>query len=291
MKQHAMKTNTCLRLIPLMILFRGPVQANPLSTAFTYQGRLQDGTNAATGLYDLRFLVYDSDTGGIPVGAQIITNGVPVTNGLFTVILDFGQDVFGGTRAGWTRQFARTGGISLLRCRRANRSPQPRTSLWSAAAGTAATVKSGAITADALAAGAVTGAALAPGQLLRSLNGLRDDVALLPGNNISFLTNANTLTISATAAGTAGGWSLAGNSGTSAGANFLGTIDSQPLLFKVNSQPALTLRYRRLSRDGHLHQPGRQFYCPRQLCNRRRPRLSGDRLPCRGGRNQRPGVW
>lgn len=97
MKQHAMKTNTCLRLIPLMILFRGPVQADPLSTAFTYQGRLQDGTNAATGLYDLRFLVYDSDTGGIPVGAQIITNGVPVTNGLFTVILDFGQDVFGGS--------------------------------------------------------------------------------------------------------------------------------------------------------------------------------------------------
>jgi hypothetical protein len=41
--------------------------------------------------------------------------------------------------------------------------------------------------------------------------------------------------------GIAGAWGLAGNSGTTAGANFLGTTDSQPLELKVNGQRALRL--------------------------------------------------
>ena len=36
-------------------------------------------------------------------------------------------------------------------------------------------------------------------------------------------------------------WSLGGNSGTSAGTNFLGTTDDQPLEFKVNGERALRL--------------------------------------------------
>jgi len=37
-------------------------------------------------------------------------------------------------------------------------------------------------------------------------------------------------------AGSGGSWSTAGNSGTSAGTNFIGTSDAQPLMFKVNNQ-------------------------------------------------------
>ena len=43
-------------------------------TAFTYQGRLNDGGNPATGLYDFRFAIYDSSN----VPGNIIAG--PVTN-------------------------------------------------------------------------------------------------------------------------------------------------------------------------------------------------------------------
>lgn len=38
-------------------------------------------------------------------------------------------------------------------------------------------------------------------------------------------------------------WSLTGNSGTTPGTNFLGTVDSKALLFKVNNQQAGYLGY------------------------------------------------
>ena len=67
-------------------------------TAFTYQGRLNDGTNPANGEYDFQFYLRDTGSGGNPVGP---TNGigvVGVTNGLFTVTLDFGNQFPGDDR-------------------------------------------------------------------------------------------------------------------------------------------------------------------------------------------------
>ncbi|MEI8290917.1 MAG: FG-GAP-like repeat-containing protein [Verrucomicrobiota bacterium] len=66
-------------------------------TAFTYQGVLNDTNGPATGIYDLRFAIYDAASRGSMVGNGAITNAAtPVTNGLFTVTLDFGGGVFDG---------------------------------------------------------------------------------------------------------------------------------------------------------------------------------------------------
>src|SRR5215831_785436 len=66
-------------------------------TAFTYQGRLDSGGSPATGLYDLTFAVYDSANLPVTLIAGPLTNSAtPVTNGLFTVLLDFGAGVFTG---------------------------------------------------------------------------------------------------------------------------------------------------------------------------------------------------
>lgn len=65
-------------------------------TAFTYQGRLNSGTNPATGIFDLRFTVYDAVSGGNVAGSALTNAATPVTNGLFTVMLDFGSGVFNG---------------------------------------------------------------------------------------------------------------------------------------------------------------------------------------------------
>ena len=62
----------------------------PLGNGFSYQGRLTDGGSPANGNYDLRFVLYDSDVGGSQVGTTVSLSSVPVTNGLFTVTLDFG---------------------------------------------------------------------------------------------------------------------------------------------------------------------------------------------------------
>jgi len=66
------------------------------TTAFTYQGRLNQNSAPAQGIFDLRFAIYDVANGGSPVSSSITYSAVGVTNGLFTVQLDFGANVFSG---------------------------------------------------------------------------------------------------------------------------------------------------------------------------------------------------
>src|SRR5258706_12240829 len=91
-----MKTKIALTLafIILQSSFFSPASAQ--GTAFTYQGRLNDGANPVSGIYDLRFTIYDAGGGGSAVAGPLITAPVPVSNGLFTVTLDFGAGVFNG---------------------------------------------------------------------------------------------------------------------------------------------------------------------------------------------------
>jgi len=65
-------------------------------TAFTYQGRLNDGASPASGSYDLRFTIYDSSGGPGVVAGPLTNSPVTVSNGLFTVTLDPGAGVFTG---------------------------------------------------------------------------------------------------------------------------------------------------------------------------------------------------
>lgn len=69
----------------------------PEGTSFTYQGRLTESGTPASGSYDLSFVLFDAPTGGAPVGPAVALEDVTVTEGLFTVVLDFGS-VFGGEK-------------------------------------------------------------------------------------------------------------------------------------------------------------------------------------------------
>jgi hypothetical protein len=92
-----MKTQILFVALFLALLINGPVlPACAQGTAFTYQGRLNDGANAASGIYDLQFTVYDSTNQPGTVIAGPLTNlTTSVNNGLFNVALDFGN-VFSG---------------------------------------------------------------------------------------------------------------------------------------------------------------------------------------------------
>lgn len=89
-----------------------PAQAAPMGTAFTYQGRLSDGGTPANGAYDFTFTLYDSlsaITGQI--GPPITQYDIPVSQGQFTVALDFGPGIFTGN-ARWLQIAVRPGGSS-----------------------------------------------------------------------------------------------------------------------------------------------------------------------------------
>lgn len=63
----------------------------PLGTGFTYQGRLDSSSGAASGRYDVRFTLHSAATGaGTVVAGPICRDGVDVADGRFTVPLDFG---------------------------------------------------------------------------------------------------------------------------------------------------------------------------------------------------------
>jgi hypothetical protein len=72
------------------------VQAD-LGSAFTYQGRLQDAGEPVNDECDMTFRLFDGpDLKAGQVGRDIPLEGVPVSDGLFTVQLDFGRLAFPG---------------------------------------------------------------------------------------------------------------------------------------------------------------------------------------------------
>lgn len=63
-------------------------QSSP--TALTYQGQLKSDGTPANGLHDFRIELYTDATAGLQLGVQCVDN-VTVTDGLFTLTLDFGS--------------------------------------------------------------------------------------------------------------------------------------------------------------------------------------------------------
>jgi hypothetical protein len=70
-------------------------QADSLSTAFTYQGQLKDTNGPVTDDCQMAFRLYDHVNAGNQIGEALSTT-VPITDGLFTVNLDFGSTAFSG---------------------------------------------------------------------------------------------------------------------------------------------------------------------------------------------------
>jgi len=74
--------------------------ADPLTSAFTYQGVLELDGEAVQGRHDLEFRLYDAATLGAPVGPVVSRPGLPIEGGLVLTTLDFGAAAFDG-QARW----------------------------------------------------------------------------------------------------------------------------------------------------------------------------------------------
>ena len=94
-----MLNNTVSRLL-FVLLIVGLVQLSisAQTTEFTYQGSLSDSSSPASGNYDFEFALFDTLAGGTQLGNTITLRGVAVSNGVFAVKLNFGNEFPGAAR-------------------------------------------------------------------------------------------------------------------------------------------------------------------------------------------------
>ncbi|HTY86998.1 MAG TPA: tail fiber domain-containing protein [Candidatus Acidoferrum sp.] len=219
-----------MKRIPHLLMLVLPSLLHPCSTvlaqgtAFTYQGRLNDGTSPANGRYDFEFRIFDAAAPG--AGTSLGTpnpnslSAVGVTNGLFTVILDFGNNPFAAGAPRWLEISVRTNGpgsFSTL---------DPRQALTATPYAITASNLTGVVSSAGL-SGAYSGAVT-----------FNNSGSSFSGNG-SGLLNVNALTLGGLSSSDF--WRATGNAGTVVGPNFLGTTDNQPFEIKVNNTRALRI--------------------------------------------------
>ena len=91
-------TTLLLLTAAFLCLLAPPASAQPLSTAFTFQGKLDTAGSPVSGPYDFKFTLYDAATGGTQLGPQLCSDNLPLLNGLVMVQLDFGSQFVGQQR-------------------------------------------------------------------------------------------------------------------------------------------------------------------------------------------------
>jgi hypothetical protein len=202
-------------------------------TAFTYQGRLNDGPAPANGLYDLTFSVFRVTNGGSPFAGPLTNSAVAVSNGLFTTLLDFGDGLFDDPGPVLLEIAVRPsgGGTFITLNPRQLVTPVPHS------------------ISSSLAFQAVSALGVANGVAVTRLNNLSDNVTLAAGANVTITPSGNSLTIAAP--GGVGPWLLNGSSTFYNGGNVgIGTTTpgtslhiataGDPVMLLHDTGPALT---------------------------------------------------
>jgi len=67
-----------------------------VNTTISYQGELTTSNVTADGLHDFSFTLFDASENGMQIGNTLFINDVAVSQGIFTVELDFGPGAFAG---------------------------------------------------------------------------------------------------------------------------------------------------------------------------------------------------
>ena len=206
----------------LLLLLAAQVVWGQIPQTMSYQGVLTDaaGDPVQDGDYNLTFKLYASASTGTELWTE--TQTPTIVNGIFNVILgrvnplDLPFD-----KPYWL-------GITVAE----GSELTPRVEL---------TASAYSLNARSIEDSLVTGNKIAKGQVVRSINSLRDDVTLAAGDNVTITQVDDTLKISSSAESGEDNWQLSGNSGTDENTHFLGTTDEVALNFRVNNSQAFRL--------------------------------------------------
>jgi hypothetical protein len=129
----------------LFALLLTPSRLMAQGTAFTYQGRLDADGVPANGSYDLQFALFFIANGGPQTGNTLTNTAAAISNGLFTVTLDFG-DQYTSTSILWLQIGVRTNGAgeftTLVPRQRLTPTPYAVHAVAANSAGTATTANS-----------------------------------------------------------------------------------------------------------------------------------------------------
>jgi hypothetical protein len=252
-----LRCTTDMIAIIFVVLAAAADRAGALSNVFTYQGQLQQSASPVNDNCDFQFSLWNAPGGGSQIDSTETASGVPVVNGLFTALLDFGPGAFTGDNR-WLQIAVScpygTGNYTTLAPRQfLSAAPY---ALYASSAGTAGDLScTGCVGSSDLAPGAVTSSKIAFGTIDTN------NLAFTPGTVTAVSTGTGltggTITTSGTIAadiGTSPGtvaagdhshdatyWKLNGNGGTTAGVNFVGTNDDQAFELRVGGARALRL--------------------------------------------------
>lgn len=213
----------------LSLVFLAFQASAQVTTAFTYQGELEQSGNPATGEFDFEFELFDASTGGLSMAGPVNVEDIFVDGGLFATEVDFGPNVFGMMDV-WleirVRQGDSTGGFTTLSPRqKVTPTPIARHALnVEMDAIDTTSIAPGAVTTDDIADGAVTQTVLA-GSSVGSIEVIDDSLA---AGDIA----ANAVGSSEIAAGAVGTSELAAGSvtaGTLANPYETGTVDLETI--------------------------------------------------------------
>jgi hypothetical protein len=200
--------------------------ARAQGTAFTYQGQLLTADGPAHGKYNLTFSLFTVASGGSSVAGPVTTNGVAITNGLFTVQIDFGSVVWDG-ETNWLQIGVESNGVSsfttLAPRQRVTPVPYAIYAEGANAAGLSGTIPMASF----------SGSYGNPVNLNNAGNSFSGNGAGLLDVNASLLDGLASSNF----------WQTTGNAGTTPGVNFLGTTDNQPLNLDSDGLRGLQLQY------------------------------------------------
>ncbi len=219
------------------------LQAAPAS--FNYGGHLNLNGNPVNGAAELKFRHFSAPTGGTLVNPNPPVVPTTLNNGDFSAAVD--PAALGGLASiqdNWLEVSVRRPGeqnfTPLSPHQQFSSVPGALYAEETAHAGLADRVAAAGIGHAQIAPGAVRPDSLLAGTVVRSINGLTDDVLLQAGAGVTLQSANGTITISAVGGGIGNGWSLGGNAGTTGG-QFLGTTDNRPLELRAGNQTALRL--------------------------------------------------
>jgi hypothetical protein len=163
-----MKIKSIHLLCFLCALIAMPNSTRAQGSVFTYQGRVTENGVAGSGSNDFTFTLYTAASGGATVGVSNVVEDLAVTNGLFTVTLDFGASAFDGA-ARWleiaVRHGASTGSYTKLAPRQAITATPHAIVAGKVTGSVAASQLTGTIGSALLAPGSVTSNQLAAGSV------------------------------------------------------------------------------------------------------------------------------
>lgn len=197
--------------------------AHAQGTAFTYQGQLYSSGSLANGSYDIKLRLYDAITNGNLIAGPVTNYATLVSNGIFTTVVDFGS-VYDGTTL-WLQLSVRTNGAANFT------QLSPRQELTPAPYSIFAEGANAAGLTGTIPAGDLAGIYNSPITLNNPLDSFSGNGAGLVNVNASLLGGLASSNF----------WQSSGNAGTSAGINFVGTTDNQPLELHVKGQRAFRL--------------------------------------------------